>query len=196
MEDVQLPLVYMHVQTHTWLYCVHLHTQTLLHYRVTATAPQFTAPELFLRNYKALFLCLKYTSSDSTLCSTQLTPSLSFSPPSFTYTHSVLHHSELTKNNKTHTCPRTHFLLITGSSLFRCLFLRHLTILTFQHESYFFLPELTRGLIHSSPSSLTARTLLQLLISLPLDYLYLCICPHTGICSVCCCLPLLFFSFY
>lgn len=67
---------------------VYTYTHTYASTKLTATTPQFTATELFLRNYKALFLCLKYTSSDSTLCSTQLTPSLFFSLL-YSHTHTL-----------------------------------------------------------------------------------------------------------
>lgn len=194
----------------------HIHTH---YYRVTAATPQFTATELLLRNYKALFLCLKYTSSDSTLCSTQLTPSLSFSLL-HTHAHTLPFIILSWKNNNIHSrtgrySPLLSLEVLSRSAFafpFLCLSVSppvcsvRLKVLTFQRKSYIFFPEYTKGLIHSSLSSLTAQTHLQLYISLPpssLSFPYFsvltCISsifPSTRICSVFFCLPLLFLSFY
>lgn len=198
----------LHARTNTHLALMYTHTRTH-HYWVTAAMPQFTATELFLRNYKALFLCLTHTLQHPA----DTLPLLL--PPLHTYAHSTLHRSEL-KRKTQHPLPHTQVLHITLTSglFFLCLcllipqflLLPLLKVLTFQSKSYIFSPwthkwshsfptllpdspdtppVLNIHLCHQTifPSFFSVRPVARLFVPLPLG-------------SFSCCLPLLFLSYY
>lgn len=117
----------------------------MYYFRSTATTPQF-------RTTTRLFLCLTYTSTESTL-------------PLLLYTHSALHHSWL--NTLTHAgTPQYTYLkpflslpLTFHRSVSPAVCTVTLKVLTFQSKSHTFLLEYTSDFIHSPTlSSRTAQT--------------------------------------